>query len=195
MNHIEARQALEGAIKRIEPKLYPSQALLQYLQGMAYIESHYGKGAATNNWGNVQCSHSPPARDGECVILTDHKVTGEKFKWPYRVYASPEDGAFGMVSLIARKWPKAVQQADIGRTLDASAALYGYYTGQKHTKEWRIMNHAKGTYAAAKEIASALSEKLLLDDPATGVSSTTAGSVMGIVAVLGLVVLASKRIV
>lgn len=207
ISHSDARLAVSEAFKRLDPPCHPFLAAMQWAQSVGIIESGYGNGKATNNWGSVQCNHAPPAVDGECIILTDHKVDGSAFEWPYRVYQSPEDGAFGMLSLIWRKWPKALELADQGDTLGASEALYGYYTGVKPKsgegsnlsgkalQKYLALVHARGVFKAAKSVAAALDEKLQLKDPDSKLSRTGGGTSIWLMAGIGaaLVLLGSRK--
>jgi hypothetical protein len=185
LSHADARIALTAAFKRLQPRFYPLTSSLQWAQAIGLAESGYGQGKAVNNWGNVQCSHGAPAINGECVILTDHHADGSAFEWPYRVYSTPEDGAYGMIDLINRKFHAALQAADEGRTADASALLYGYYTGVG-PKDREIAKHAKGIYWRATQIAQALGEKVYLTDPSKTPAVDSRDPSMGPILAMGL---------
>lgn len=173
MTHAEARAVLNEAVKGHDPSYYPLTSDLQWLGAIGVLESGYGSGTATNNWGSIQCNHAPPSKDGECVELTDHKKDGTAFRWPYRVFQTPEAGARAMIDLILRKWPQAIQRASEGKTLEASRALFGYYTGvlPKHlrslpepaARDYLTRAHAAAVSERAAKIATALGEKLYLD--------------------------------
>jgi hypothetical protein len=186
LTHIQARPIVEKVLDDLGIKR--NLALVQYLQSVGALESGYGRGTATNNWGSVQCSHAPPCVDGECVVLEDSKPDGTKYQWCYRVYPTPYDGAKAMIALVVKKWPATIEQARKGNTLEASSALHGYYEG-KGTPEQAKKKHAADVLYNAKNIAASLGEKLELRAlTGTAAKDTVSKKGVGVAVVLGAII-------
>lgn len=195
MTHAEARAVLKDVWSSVTGR-EPSLPELQYAQAVGMLESHYGDGwvhaksplgagAGSNNWGAVQCKHGPPSVPGECFETTDHHPDGRPYQWCYRIYATPQDGAAGMLKLLTVARPTTWKAMQAGDTYGASYALYGYYGG-KGSKDKAVSDHAKLCYHNAKQIAASLGEPLALTSPPSAYGS--AG--VGVAVVLGLVGLA-----
>lgn len=157
LSHQDARRVLIGAWKNVTGK-EPSRKELQWAQGQAMAESHYGADARVpNNWGSIQCTHGPPCVEGECAVLGDSHADGGKYQWCYRIYPTPEAGAEAFVRLITIKRPSVWALYDGGdcRAIATAMRKSGYF-------ELSAEKYAERVYANATTIAKALGEPLEL---------------------------------
>lgn len=93
--HVWARGVLERAAKT--RGLVPSRAELQGWAAVALVETQYGGGwkgamAGSNNWGAVQAKPGQPSAPWQ-----DEHPDGTVYQQPFRVYASPEEGAADLI--------------------------------------------------------------------------------------------------
>lgn len=106
--HKAARPIIEVAVKRVVAR-DGTEPELQYVQGVAYVETNYGRGwsgagIGSNNWGAVQCPAN--AQDGpDCFPYQDSQSSGEKYKIAFRRYATPEDGATDVAKHVLKQRP------------------------------------------------------------------------------------------
>lgn len=105
--HVWARPILRAAFNAKIGR-EPTLAELQYLHGVAFHETRYGRanfiGDIKNekNWGAVQCLPSDPAE--ACTAQTeDSKASGKHYPARFKVYKSDELGAQGTVSNVVGK--------------------------------------------------------------------------------------------
>lgn len=91
----------------------PTTPALQAVQAIARLESGGGYGAAgtsdpiwqgSNNWGAIKCASSgrPPCPEG-CFEHTDSDEHGQAGIYCFRKFASPEDGARGILRELLRR--------------------------------------------------------------------------------------------
>ena len=97
-HHIYGRQIILDASQNIYPKRKLNTIEIQAIQGVAALESSYGKAKIMNvegtqklnNWGGVQC---PKGSSGpNCVLLHDKYPNGKTFSVSFRSYPTPADG-------------------------------------------------------------------------------------------------------
>lgn len=89
----------------------PALHELQLVQGVARLESGYGRGqyrnkvtgevAVLNNWGATQCGHGPPC-GSNCFEVTDTHADGSPYNWCYHRFSTPEEGASHYLKTISR---------------------------------------------------------------------------------------------
>jgi hypothetical protein len=98
-----------------------------------------GAGANSNNWGAIQAH----GWSGQTFREWDAGPSGP-YLATFRAYPSPEAGASDLWSLLARKYPGAVEAARAGDWRGVSEQLYrgGYYTGTSRDPATNVERHA-----------------------------------------------------
>ena len=156
----------------------PALAEAQALQGVGWIESHYGTswkgaGAGSRNKGAIQCCrpHRGPGGALECpptaFLYVDTHPNDDGTSTPYSIcfrrYASEEEawGDQARVTYLINHRESVLKAAQRGSVWDCSAQLRdtGYYEGFGRNREERIGNHARALGSAVARIAEALGEK------------------------------------
>lgn len=108
--HIGARPVIIEAARRVLGR-DATPAELQYIHGVAWAETNYGRGwgpamASANNWGAVSCN---PATENESTCVpgqTDHTSDNVAYTTGFRRYATPVDGAAHTVQHILKLRPR-----------------------------------------------------------------------------------------
>lgn len=169
-SHAEAYDLLRVAFLRRFGRP-PTQAELEPLAGVGWLETHYGSawktpGDGSCNWGAVQCVHPAKVRlpgqtwgDCDSFAYIDTHPQPDGTSTPYRVafarWESHEGGALGLVAAVYGQRPSVLQAAGRGDLYGVSAELRktGYYEGWGKTQEDRIQNHLaalRGSIALAR---------------------------------------------
>jgi hypothetical protein len=145
MSDNEARGVLIEAfeLKGIRPTL----AELQAVQAIARFEGGYGggwrgAGVGSNNWGAIQCGHYAPCKAG-CFQNVDTHASGEAYQGCFRIYATPAEGAAGLIHELYRREgvPEAMRAGDATRIADRMRAT-GYFEAPATKYALAIENNA-----------------------------------------------------
>jgi len=181
MNDAAARELLEKAFAELG---YPrSTRALQAIGAIAKLESSYG--ARTNNWGSIQCGSSPPCPP-DCVELEDSHADGTKYRWCYRTWPTPYEGARYLVKNLMTRGGGIVRPA----LYEGSALEIATKMRETYYFEAKTSFYAKAIEARGKEIARSMGEPFLLGSSA---KSKGGGAVLGALAVTGALLWVTLR--
>lgn len=185
--------------KLIVDALGLSQGLSLLVRAIARLETHYGDawegtGVGSNNWGAVtgegdagSFEHSDSRWDPELGQVVPYVTR-------FRRYASPTEGASDLAVVLSGQHSEAVAAAERGDWPDVSRALRDsrYYLGTQ-PREQAIDTHRRALRSALSGIASATGESF-------GWRSRRASSLRGVsvvlsgmLVVIGIATLASRR--
>lgn len=167
--HAEARKAVLEAFEKVFGRR-PSLPEAQVLQGVAWLETNYGRGwkgdgKNSNNWGAIQRG-KPPCDPANSFLYTDTSPNADGTSTPYsicfRKYATAEEGARDLAIIVYRSRPSVLTAAATGDLFSVSAALHAtrYYEGFGKTVGDRISNHHKALRAAVLLQARAFNEPM-----------------------------------
>lgn len=145
----------------------PSLAELQILGAIADLESSYGRGwkgqmVGSNNWGAITCGANPDSEGNcppGCSPNRDSSPYSGEYVTCFRRWATPEEGAAGLVKLIY-KWPEvvaAIQAGDIDGT-SLGMRQRNYYLGTDPDPLKAAATHAASLDKRVGEIVAALGE-------------------------------------
>jgi peptidoglycan hydrolase-like protein with peptidoglycan-binding domain len=146
----------------------PEPCEAQVVQGVGFLETRYGKGwqgagAGSNNWAADQ-SGRPPCPIATSFQYTDTHPNPDGTSTPYTIcfrrYASPMEGASGLLRQVYERRPSVLAAANACNIYGASAALHAthYYEGFGKTVAERIANHYRVLSSSVRAIATALGE-------------------------------------
>lgn len=145
----------------------PSLAELQILGAIADLESNYGRGwsgpmSGSNNWGAITCGKNPD-ESGQCPPGCSPNKDSSPYSGEYvtcfRRWATPEEGAAGLVKLIY-KWPEVVEAIQAGDIDETSWRMRqrSYYLGTDPDPRKAADKHASTVDARVEQIVEALGE-------------------------------------
>lgn len=168
MHQTGRQQLLEGFAISQGADYQPSLEELQILGSIADLESNYGRGwsgpmTGSNNWGAITC----PGYDQEtgtcpagCSPNKDSSPYSGEYVTCFRRYASPSDGAAGLISFIY-KWPEVQAAIKTGNIDEVSWTMRqrSYFLGFKTDPREAARDHAKSLDMRVGEIVSALGEE------------------------------------
>ena len=164
--HVTGREQLRAGYV-LQQGQEPSPAELQILGAIADLESNYGRGwsgpmVGSNNWGAITCGASPD-ESGQCPPGCSPNKDSSPYSGEYvtcfRRWATPEEGAAGLVKLIY-KWPEvvaAIQAGDIDGT-SLGMRKRNYYLGTDPDPLKAAATHAGSLDKRVGEIVAALGE-------------------------------------
>jgi hypothetical protein len=132
-------------------------ATLTSVLAVAGLETAYGTGfgEGRNNWGAIQCKSRPPCGP-DCFEWGDKHSDGTDYRWCYKRYATPEEGARDLADELIRRVGIGVLGSRIPRTLAAAMYDSRYYEGRGDTRDERIDGYAAALSSRFKEIDAAL---------------------------------------
>lgn len=147
----------------------PPLEMLQTLGAIADLESSYGRGwsgqmVGSNNWGAITCpgynketGTCPPG----CSPNKDSSPYSGEYVTCFRRYASPADGAAGLITLLS-KWPEVIAAIESGNLDEVSWTMRqrNYYLGFKSDPREAAREHAGALEERTKQIAEAMGEPL-----------------------------------
>ncbi len=168
--HQTGRDELREGLRLVAGDDYePSLEMLQTIGAIADLESSYGRGwsgpmAGSNNWGAITCpgynketGTCPPG----CSPNKDSSPYSGEYVTCFRRYASPADGAAGIINLLS-KWPEVIAAIESGNLDEVSWTMRerNYYLGRKTDHREAAREHAGALEKRTKEIAEAMGEPL-----------------------------------
>lgn len=148
----------------------PSLLEVQFLQGIAWLETQYGQGwkgagVGSNNMGAVQAGR-PPCNPDRSFLYQDSQPTSSGTNIPYQIcfkkYPSQIDGMADVARIMYKN-----MHVDPTSIEAVSTQLYDhhYYGGFGKTREERIRHHISALTKALQLQTKALGESM---PPATG---------------------------
>lgn len=164
------KELIEGAKLYYGSSYQPSLAFLQVVGAIADLESSYGRGwsgemVGSNNWGAVTCP-GYDASTGKCPSGCspngDSSPYTGKYVTCFRRYASPAEGAAGILKVIG-KWPEVMAAIESGNLDEVSWTMRrrNYYLGFKKDPREASREHAASLETRVRKIAKALGEPVV----------------------------------
>lgn len=208
--HVTGREQLRAGYV-MQQGQEPSLAELQILGAISDLESNYGRGwsgpmVGSNNWGAITCGKNPDesgACPPGCSPNKDSSPYSGEYVTCFRRWATPEEGAAGLVKLIY-KWPEVVEAIQAG-DIDATSLRMrqrSYYLGTDPDPRKAAATHAGALDKRVGEIIAALGEPRAAqrggapETPGSNLASSTGNAAKAalFVALLAVLYQAGKRV-
>ena len=173
MNHLEAKALVDNEVTN------PGHSLL--VRVVSWLETNYGTKSAqpsANNWGNILAGKGA----ANFFTMVDG-LPGAKEPRRFAVYSSPKEGANAVYSLLARRYPKALEAAErddwegVAKGMRDGVGGYSYAEALTSPKYFR--QYADGLKNVAKTIRKATGE---VPPPSGGM----AGGIIAVAVILGV---------
>lgn len=161
-------QLVEGFKIALGDDYQPTLEELQILGAIADLESNYGRGwsgpmQGSNNWGAITCPGYDPDTGtcpAGCSPNKDSSPYSGEYVTCFRRWASPADGAAGLISFIY-KWPEVQAAIKSGNIDEVSWTMRqrSYFLGFKTDPREAARDHAGALDKRVGEIVSAMGEE------------------------------------